>query len=127
MVVHRMHSTCENMDMYKVSILLGNVMTDLLDNLDGEERDEGLVLPLCVCCCCCFFCLALEFWNHTCVTRLDSPVICAIRSRSWPSGLLSRWKLAWSTWTWSSVNVVRTRFVLDFWLPSESGNKITTD
>lgn len=61
-----------------------------------------------------FFCLALEFWNQTCVTRLLSPVICAIRSKSWPSGFESRLKLACSTCSCSSVNVVRTRFDLAF-------------
>ena len=85
----------------------------LLDILDGEDPGDGLEFPLWVCCCC-FFCLALEFWNQTWVTRLLSPVICAILSRSCPSGLLSNWKFAWSTWTCSSVNVVLTRFVLDF-------------
>lgn len=70
--------------------------------------------------CCCFFWRAREFWNHTCVTRLLRPVICAMRSKSWPSGLLSNWKLACSTCSWSSVKVVLTRFAFDFWLHSES-------
>lgn len=68
----------------------------------------------------CFFWRALEFWNHTWVTRLLSPVTDAIRSRSWPSGLLSIWKLACSTCSCSSVNVVRTRFALLLWYPSVS-------
>lgn len=92
----------------------------LLWGLDGEELDEGLV---CSPPCCCFFWRAREFWNHTCVTRLLRPVICAMRSKSWPSGLLSNWKLACSTCSWSSVNVVRTRFAFDFWLHSESKKK----
>ena len=64
--------------------------------------------------CWCFFWRAREFWNQTCVTRLLSPVICAIRSRSWPSGLLSSWKFACSTCSCSSVKVVRTRFAFCF-------------
>lgn len=63
----------------------------------------------------CFFCRALEFWNHTCVTRLLRPVTEAIRSRSCPSGLLSSWKFACNTCSCSSVNVVRTRFALFLW------------
>lgn len=63
----------------------------------------------------CFFWRALEFWNHTCVTRLLSPVTDAIRSKSCPSGLLSIWKLACNTCNCSSVNVVRTRFALLLW------------
>ena len=59
-----------------------------------------------------FFCLAREFWNHTCVTLLLRPVSCAIRSRSCPSGLESMLKFAWRIWSCSSVNVVRTRLVL---------------
>lgn len=43
-----------------------------------------------------------------------------MRSKSWPSGLLSNWKLACSTCSWSSVKVVLTRFAFDFWLHSES-------
>lgn len=62
--------------------------------------------------CKCFFCLALEFWNHTWVTLLLSPVICAILSRSCPSGFESSWKFACNTCSCSSVNVVRTRFAL---------------
>lgn len=93
----------------------------LLWGLDGEELEEGLV---CSPPCCCFFWRAREFWNHTCVTRLLRPVIWAMRSKSWPSGLLSNWKLACSTCSWSSVNVVRTRFAFDFWLHSESKKKL---
>ena len=59
-----------------------------------------------------FFCLAREFWNQTCVTLLLSPVSCAIRSRSCPSGLESMLKFAWRIWSCSSVKVVRTRLVL---------------
>ena len=59
-----------------------------------------------------FFCLAREFWNHTCVTLLLRPVSCAIRSRSCPSGFESMLKLACRIWSCSSVNVVRTRLVL---------------
>merc|ERR550519_1962336 len=58
-----------------------------------------------------FFCLARQFWNQTCVTLLLSPVICAILSRSWPSGFESIWKFACRIWTCSSVNVVRILFV----------------
>lgn len=84
-----------------------------------EDIEPGLEwLP--VCCCCCFFCLAREFWNQTCVTRLLSPVICAIRSRSCPSGFESNWKFACKTCICSSVKVVRTRFVLAFCDDSES-------
>lgn len=68
----------------------------------------------------CFFWRAREFWNHTWVTRLLSPVTDAIRSRSCPSGLLSIWKLACRTWSCSSVKVVRTRFDLFLWYPSIS-------
>ena len=60
-----------------------------------------------------FFCLALEFWNQTCVTLFDRPVNAAIRSRSCPSGFESSWKFACNTDNCSSVNVVRTRLVLD--------------
>lgn len=60
-----------------------------------------------------FFCRAREFWNQTWVTRLESPVRAAIRSKSWPSGLESSWKLACNTLSCSSVNVVRTLFVFD--------------
>lgn len=60
-----------------------------------------------------FFCRAREFWNQTWVTRFERPVSAAIRSKSWPSGLESNWKLAWSTDNCSSVKVVRTLFVLD--------------
>ena len=67
-----------------------------------------------------FFWRALQFWNHTCVTRLDNPVIWAILSRSWPSGFESIWKLAWRIWTCSSVNVVRIRFVFFFEWDSDS-------
>ena len=56
----------------------------------------------------------MRTWNHTCVTRLDRPVICAMRSRSCPSGLESIWKLACRICSCSSVNVVRTRFDLFF-------------
>lgn len=70
-----------------------------------------LFLPACMC----FFCRAREFWNQTCVTRLLRPVTEAMRSKSWPSGLLSIWKLACSTCNCSSVKVVRTRFVLLLW------------
>ena len=70
-----------------------------------------LTFPVCMC----FFWRALEFWNHTCVTLLLKPVICAILSKSWPSGFESSWKLAWSTCNCSSVNVVRTRFALFLW------------
>lgn len=72
--------------------------------------------------CKCFFCLALEFWNQTCVTRLLRPVTWAILSRSCPSGLLSSWKFAWRTDNCSSVNVVLTRFALlpPLWPLSES-------
>ena len=58
----------------------------------------------------CFFCLAREFWNQTCVTRLLNPVCLAIRSRSWPSGFGSILKFAVSIWSWSSENVVRILF-----------------
>lgn len=68
--------------------------------------------------CVCFFCLALEFWNHTWVTLLLSPVSWAILSRSCPSGLLSIWKFACRMWSCSSVNVVRTRFDLFLLNPS---------
>ena len=50
----------------------------------------------------------------TCVTLLLSPVICAILSKSWPSGLESSWKFACNTCICSSVNVVLTRLVLFF-------------
>ena len=63
----------------------------------------------------CFFWRALQFWNQTCVTRLLKPVMVAILSRSWPSGLLSRLKFAWRTWSCSSVNVVRILFDLFLW------------
>lgn len=63
-----------------------------------------------------FFCLARQFWNHTWVTRLLKPVIWAIRSRSWPSGLESIWKFACRIWICSSVKVVLIRFVFFlFW------------
>lgn len=75
-----------------------------------------LTFPLCMC----FFCLALEFWNHTWVTLLLRPVIWAILSRSWPSGLESSWKLACNTCSCSSVKVVRTLFALFLWKPSAS-------
>lgn len=68
----------------------------------------------------CFFCLALEFWNHTCVTLLLRPVTWAILSRSWPSGLLSSWKFACRTDSCSSVNVVLTLLALLAFPPSES-------
>ena len=60
-----------------------------------------------------FFCRAREFWNQTCVTRLERPVSAAILSKSCPSGLESNWKFACSTDNCSSVNVVLTLFVLD--------------
>lgn len=60
----------------------------------------------------CFFWRAREFWNHTWVTRLLSPVTEAIRSRSCPSGLLSMLKLACRICSCSSVKVVRTRLLL---------------
>ena len=54
---------------------------------------------------------------NTCVTLLLKPVICAIRSRSWPSGLESIWKFACRIWTCSSVKVVRILLVFFFvWL-----------
>lgn len=68
----------------------------------------------------CFLCLALMFWNQTCVTLLDNPVKLAMRSKSWPSGFESSKKLACRTWSCSSVNVVRTRF--DFDRPPPSGS-----
>ena len=67
-----------------------------------------------------FFCLALQFWNQTCVTRFDRPVIWAIRSRSCPSGLESIWKLACNIWTCSSVKVVRILLVFFFDCDSDS-------
>ena len=68
-----------------------------------------------------FFCLARQFWNQTCVTRLLSPVIWAILSRSCPSGFESIWKLACKIWICSSVNVVRIRFVFFFdWASEDS-------
>lgn len=68
----------------------------------------------------CFFWRALQFWNQTCVTRLLSPVMLAILSKSCPSGFESIEKLAWRICNCSSVKVVLIRFDLFLLNPSQS-------
>ena len=67
-----------------------------------------------------FFRRAREFRNKIWMTRFGSPVCWTMRSRSYPSGLLSMRMLACSTRSWSSVKDVRTRSVFCLCLPPSS-------
>ena len=54
---------------------------------------------------------ALAFWNQTCRTRFDSPVLIESCLRSFESGLWLRAKYVFMMRSWCCLNDVRTRFV----------------